>query len=34
VAMAPTRVRLITHLDLDDAAADRAIDVLLRILNA
>jgi len=32
VAMAPSRVRLITHLDLDDAAADRAIDVLLRIL--
>jgi threonine aldolase len=34
VAMAPTRVRLITHLDVDDAAADRAIDVLLTILDS
>jgi threonine aldolase len=34
VAMAPHRVRLITHLDVDDAAAGRAIDVLLRILDA
>jgi threonine aldolase len=34
VAMAPTRVRLITHLDIDDAAADRAIDVLIKALGA
>jgi threonine aldolase len=32
VAIAPARVRLITHLDIDDAASDRAIDVLLRVL--
>ena len=34
VATAPASLRLITHLDVDDAAADRAIEVLLKILGA
>lgn len=33
-AIAPRQARLITHLDVDDADVDRAIDVLLRLLGA
>jgi threonine aldolase len=32
-AMAPRLVRMVTHLDLDDAAIDRAIEVLTPILS-
>ncbi|WP_412741046.1 threonine aldolase family protein [Krasilnikovia sp. MM14-A1259] len=32
-AMLPRRARLVTHLDVDDTALDRAIDVLTRILR-
>lgn len=33
-ATGPKTLRLITHLDVDDAAVDRAIDVLLKLLGA
>ena len=33
-AFGPRRVRLVTHLDIDDEAADRAIQVLRRVLGA
>jgi threonine aldolase len=33
-AIGPRTARLITHLDVDDAAVDRAIEVLLRLLDA
>jgi hypothetical protein len=31
--MLPQIARLVTHLDLDDAAVDRAIEVLVRLLS-
>jgi threonine aldolase len=33
-AVAPRRVRLVTHLDLDDAAIDRALEVVTRALTS
>jgi threonine aldolase len=33
-AVGPRRVRLVTHLDVDDAGVDRAVDVLRRALSA
>jgi threonine aldolase len=32
--MAPTQVRLVTHLDVDDAGIDRAITALARVSRA